>query len=77
MTLDDFLQSTGTSAVDFAARIGVSTGSLSRIRRGEQNITRDTIRAIVRESGGAVTAEEIVGVEHVTGVTIGEARDHV
>lgn len=60
MSLDEFLRSDATSAKALAAALGISEASLSRIRRGEQNITRETIRAIVEATGGAVTAEELV-----------------
>lgn len=60
MTLDDYLSQPGVQAVDIAAEAGISEASLSRIRRGEQNISRDTIRALVAATGGAVTAEELV-----------------
>lgn len=63
MSLDHYLSSEGApTAADFAERVGVSAMSISRIRKGEQNITRDTMRAIIRESGGLVTAESLVGI---------------
>lgn len=60
MTLDEFLSQPGVQATDIAAAAQISEASLSRIRRGEQNISRDTIRALVAACGGAVTAEELV-----------------
>lgn len=63
MSLDEFLRRDATSAKALAAALGISEASLSRIRRGEQNITRETIRAIVEAIGGAVTAEELVFAE--------------
>jgi DNA-binding transcriptional regulator YdaS (Cro superfamily) len=66
MTLNDFLNDYPGGAEAFAPRIGLSTASLSRIRRGGQNISRDTIRGIVEESAGAVSVEELVFPERST-----------
>lgn len=60
MDLDTYLRDEGISGAEFAARLGLSEASLSRIRRGDQNITRETIRAIVEASEGRVTAEALV-----------------
>lgn len=60
MDLDTYLRSTGTSGVEFAATVGVTEASLSRIRRGKQNITRDLIRRIVEKTGGQVTIEDLI-----------------
>lgn len=60
MTLDQYLRDNQISAADFAAKLNLSEASLSRIRRGDQNITRETIRQIVEASGGEVTAECLV-----------------
>jgi DNA-binding transcriptional regulator YdaS (Cro superfamily) len=61
MTLDQFLKSDGApSPSEFAKAVGVSEVSLWRIRKGEQNITRATIRAIIEASGGQVTAASLV-----------------
>ena len=60
MDLDSYLREDRISGADFAAQLGMSEASLSRIRRGDQNITRETIRAIVAASGGKVTAEALV-----------------
>lgn len=64
MTLDQFLSLPGSlTAAEFGERCNppLSGPSISRIRRGEQNITRDTIRSIINASGGLVTAEGLVG----------------
>jgi plasmid maintenance system antidote protein VapI len=60
MTLDSYLRDNAISATDFAATIGLTEASVSRIRRGEQNISRETIRLIVENTGGAVSADELV-----------------
>ncbi len=61
MTLDQYLKSEGSPSVaDFAKRVGISEVSLWRIRKGEQNITRDTIRSIIEASGGEITADSLV-----------------
>lgn len=67
MTLDDYLRTDGVSAKALAAELHISEASLSRIRRGEQNITRETIRQIVEATAGAVTADDLVF--HVSPVT--------
>lgn len=60
MTLDDFLNDFPGGARAFAPLIAMTETSLSRIRRGEQNISRATIRQIVEATGGAVTANDLV-----------------
>lgn len=76
MTLDDYLRDQQISGADFAARLNISEASLSRIRRGEQNITRETIRQIVEETGGVVTAEVLV-FGHCAGLSpVSNEADH-
>jgi len=60
MTLDLYLSENAIKGVDFAATLGISEASLTRIRRGEQNISRDLIRRIVEATGGAVTSDALV-----------------
>jgi hypothetical protein len=72
MTLDDYLSQPGITATDFAAKVDLTEASVSRIRKGQQNISRDVIRRIVAASGGAVTADELV-FDHVADDTTGEA----
>lgn len=60
MTLDTYLRKHKISGAAFALRLGISEASLSRIRRGEQNITSELIRAIISETRGKVTADAIV-----------------
>lgn len=61
MTLDQFLNAPNApTSADFAASVGVSEASISRIRKGTQNITRDVMREIVRASKGKVTADSLL-----------------
>ena len=63
MTLDQFLNLPGApTASEFGGRCvpPISGASISRIRRGEQNITRETMRAIIAASGGLITADGLV-----------------
>lgn len=63
MTLDQFLNLPGApTAEDFGRTCDppISGASISRIRRGEQNITRETMIAIIKASGGQVTADGLV-----------------
>jgi hypothetical protein len=63
MTLDQYLNLPGSSN---AGQFGelcqppLSEASISRIRRGDQNITRDTMRAIIEASGGLISAEGLL-----------------
>jgi hypothetical protein len=63
MTLDQYLSLPGSPmAAEFGARCEppISEASISRIRRGEQNITRETMRSIIEASSGLVTADGLV-----------------
>lgn len=63
MTLDQYLNLPGSpNADEFGRRCEppLSGASISRIRRGGQNITRETIRAIIEASDGIVTADGLV-----------------
>lgn len=73
MDLDTYLRDERISGADFAAELGMSEASLSRIRRGDQNITRETIRLIVEKTAGKVTAEALV----FHGSNSGATRDAV
>lgn len=61
MTLDEYLTRENITAADFGERAGLTEASVSRIRRGQQNMTRDVIRRIIAASGGAVTADGLIG----------------
>jgi hypothetical protein len=62
MTLDQYLKSEDITAADFGARCvpPISGASISRIRHGGQNITRNAMLAIIEASGGQVTAEGLL-----------------
>lgn len=63
MTLDEYLGLPGSpNNADFGARCSppLSGVSIWRIRRGQQNITLDTMRSIILASGGKVTAEGLL-----------------
>jgi plasmid maintenance system antidote protein VapI len=61
MTLDQYLSSDGApTAAAFASKVGISEASITRIRRGEQNITRDVMLRIIQQSGGKVTPDGLV-----------------
>lgn len=65
MDLDSYLRANGISGTEFAVLLDITEASLSRIRRGNQNISRDLIRRIVELTGGSVTLESLVFVlEH-------------
>lgn len=63
MTLDQFLKLPGSpTAAEFGAKCAppISEGSISRIRRGEQNISRSVMLAIIEASGRMVTPEGLL-----------------
>ena len=60
MTLDEYLsQADAPSNEEFGQRCKpkLSGVSIWRIRKGTQNITRDTMLSIIEASGGKVTAD--------------------
>lgn len=62
MTLDQYLTAENITAADFGARCAppISEASISRIRRGGQNIASDTMLSIIAASAGKVTAEGLL-----------------
>lgn len=74
MNLDQYLTARGIKGMDFAAQLEISEASLTRIRRGEQNISRDLIRRIVEATGGAVTSDALVFHDNV--IMAEGAQDH-
>ena len=60
MTLDQYLTGSNITAADFAALVGLTEASVSRIRKGKQNITRDVMLKIIEASGGKVTADSLL-----------------
>jgi hypothetical protein len=61
MTIDDYLATSGKTAAVYAADAKISEASLTRIRRGEQNFSRDVLRRLIAASGNAVTANDLIG----------------
>lgn len=64
MTLDQYLSDEKLTAAEFGERCNptISEASISRIRRGGQNISSDVMLAIIRASGGKITAEGLLSV---------------
>lgn len=63
MTLDQYLSLPDSPTnEEFGRRCTpqLSGASVGRIRKGQQNITLDTIRSIILASGGKVTAEGLL-----------------
>lgn len=62
MTLDQYLKTEGVTAADFGAkcRPPISEASISRIRKGKQNISRDLMLSIIAASNNKVTAEGLL-----------------
>ena len=55
----------GMSLGDFSAVSGMSKFSICRIETGKYQPTADNIRTIVFETGGAVTANDLLGIKPV------------
>lgn len=60
MTLNGYLEAKSISGAEFASLVGISEASLSRIRKGEQNITREMMQRIIAASGGKIKADTLV-----------------
>ena len=61
MTLDQYLSSDDApTGAEFGAKAGLSEASISRIRKGEQNIARDVMLRIIAASGNKVTADGLL-----------------
>lgn len=63
MTLDQYLSLPGSpNNSDFGARCNppLTGASISRIRRGLQNISIETMRSIIAASDGIVTADGLI-----------------
>ena len=60
MSLDEYLIRHGLSGPAFAARIGVDAATVYRIRRGQVQPHRRTIRAIIRETSAQVTVNDLI-----------------
>lgn len=59
MTLDEWLTQNGISETKFASRIGRTQATVNRIRRGIKAPSASVARAIRRETGGAVTPNDL------------------
>lgn len=57
MDLATYLKTHKINLDEFAAKIGSSKASVSRIARGAQNTDRDTIQKIIDATNGEVTAD--------------------
>lgn len=66
MTLDQFLKSEGVTAAELGARCvpPISEASISRIRRGGQNISADVMNRIIAASGYKVSASGLLAARH-------------
>jgi len=60
MTLDQYLTTAAITAADFGELVGLSGASMSRIRKGEQNITLDLAGLIEDKSGGKVRVADLL-----------------
>jgi len=58
MKLETYLTKTGIKPADFAKRIGVAPASVYRYLAGDRIPARGILRAISRETGGKVTADD-------------------
>lgn len=59
MTLDSYFQSSKDTAAALAERLGISAASMSRIRKGEQNVTLAFARRVEIETGGKVKVSDL------------------
>jgi DNA-binding XRE family transcriptional regulator len=59
--LNDYLSIKGVAPTTFAALIDVNLSTLWRIRTGKQRPNWTTVEAIVRATGGKVTANDFLG----------------
>ena len=61
MKLNVFLQNHNLQSAEFAARIGTTGATLSRILSAQVVPRRGLMEAIYRETGGLVTPNDLVG----------------
>lgn len=59
MELKQYLKEHGVTGEDFGRRVGISAASVTRISKGEQNISLSLARDIVTATGGKVTLEDL------------------
>ena len=60
MTLDQYLAQGGNTAAKLAADAETSAATITRLLYGDQNPSADLIRAIVKATGGQVTADDLL-----------------
>lgn len=58
MKLDEYIRKHRIKASDFAVAVGLSPGSISRLRRGTQIPSLEAAIAIERETGGKVKPKD-------------------
>lgn len=63
MTLKEWLEAHGLTPAQFAPRIERTTEAVRRYAAGERIPDRDTMPRIVKETSGAVTANDFFGIE--------------
>ena len=62
MKLAEWLMAKGVKRIDFARSIGVSPGAITQFcKEGQAWISRETATSILRETGGAVTPNDFLG----------------
>lgn len=59
MTLDQYLRDASDTAEALATRVGISPASISRIRKGNQNISLSLANRIAHETRGLVSLEDL------------------
>lgn len=59
MTLDQYLRDASDTAEALASRVGVSAATISRVRKGTQNISLSLANKIAQETRGLVTLEDL------------------
>lgn len=61
MTLNEYLQSTGTLMIDFARKVGTTPATVSRIADGSVTPRRALMQRIFEATGGTVTPNDLTG----------------
>ena len=63
--MSQYLRQRGIKQKDFAERINTSQATVSRIATGASGVSLELAKAIQIESGGAVKATDLLGLEPV------------
>jgi transcriptional regulator with XRE-family HTH domain len=58
--LDSYLEANGLTASAFAARLGVSEATISRLRKGKQSPSWDLIQRIAAETSGQIEPNDFL-----------------